>query len=122
MSMSINALARGGYSAHGCWYDPRNDVIFVQAAAGETELGTASFPSTVNTVDVTTYGGVTASDATISGSSFTFTLTNFVEGARVRYDVMLSTGESIHLNLEVVGAPVRGVVTDGGGDYGDFVP
>lgn len=118
--MSINALARGGYSAHGCWYDPRGNVIFVQAVSGETVQGTASFPSSINTIDVVNYGGVTADDPTISGSTMTFELSNFNAGSRVRYDVMLSTGEMRHLNMEVVGAPTRSTITDVGGDYGTF--
>ena len=121
MSLSINALARGGYSTYGCWYDPRSNVIFVQAVDGETVTASASFPSSINTVDTNTYGTVTASDPTISGSSMTFTLSVFVAGSRVRYDVMLSTGEMKHLNIEVVGAPVTGVIYDNGGDYGAFV-
>lgn len=116
----INALARGGFSVFGGWYEPRSNVVMVQAAPGESVNLSATFPTTINTVDVVTYGGVTAADPTISGDSMTFTLTNFNAAARVRYDVMLSTGEMLHLNLEVVGSRA-GVIGDAGGDYGDFV-
>lgn len=115
----INALARGGYSVFGGWYEPRSNVVMVQAVDGESVSLSATFPETINTVDLATWGGVEAADPTISGDSMTFTLTNFNRGARVRYDVMLSTGEMQHLNLEVVGSRA-GVIGDPGGDYGTF--
>lgn len=119
MSASINALARGGYSTHGSsHYDPRANVVVVQAADAEIVPITVSYPSAISTVNYDT-DGIETTEPTISSTTFTATLSNFNAGDRIRYDVLLSTGEMLHLNIEIAGAAVRGVYSSGG-DYGTF--
>ena len=120
MSTSINNLARGGYSTYGSsWYDPRADVVLLQAHDAEIVPITVSYPSAISTVNYDT-DGIETTEPTISSTTFTATLSNFNAGDRIRYDVLLSTGEMRHLNIEISGASTRNRIMSPGGDYGTF--
>ncbi len=120
MSTSINNLARGGYSTYGSsWYDPRADVVLLQAHDAEIVPITVSFPETISTINYDT-NGIETTEPAITSASFTATLSNFHAGDTLRYDVLLSTGEMRHLNIEIAGASTRNRIMSPGGDYGTF--
>lgn len=120
MSTSIVNLARGGYLTYGSsWYDPRADVVLIQAHDAEIVPITASFPTTISTVNYDV-NGIETSEPSISSASFTATLSNFFAGDTIRYDVLLSTGEMRHLNIEIAGASARTRIQSPGADYGTF--
>lgn len=120
MSVAINALDRGGFSTRGrSWYDPRVNAIMIHAEAGESVPVTATLPSAVNTVDYETQGGLSTTAPVISGAAISFTLSECAPGSRVRFDVLLATGETVELHC-VIGGPVAAFPVRSG-DYGTFV-
>lgn len=119
MSVSINALNRGGYSTYGqSSYDARANVVVIKAEDNEIVDVTASFPETISTINYDT-DGIETTEPSLSGATMTFELSNFNAGDRIRYDVLLSTGEMRHLHLEIAGASVRASIGRSG-DYGAF--
>lgn len=116
MSVTINALGRGGFSTYGqSSYDQRAQAVIVQAEAGEVVDITATFPSAISSVTKTLYG-LDATDATISGSSFTSRLSGIQAGGWLYYDVTLSSGEVRRLRVKVALSPCKT-----GFEYGDAI-
>lgn len=119
MSVSVQALAAGGFSTYGqSSYDARANVVAVKANDTEIVPITVSFPSAINTVNYDT-DGIETTEPSISSATFTATLSNFNAGDRIRYDVLLSTGEMRQVNIEIAGAATRSVLSRSG-DYGTF--
>jgi hypothetical protein len=119
VSVTVNALNRGGYSTYGqSSYDARAGVVVIKANDNEIVDLTASFPATINTINYDA-DGIETTEPSISSATFTAELSNFQAGDRIRYDVMLSTGEMRQLHLEIAGASVRAVLGRSG-DYGTF--
>lgn len=115
MSVSIQGLAKGGYSAHGASYEARENRVIVRASEGETVNFRADFPENVTTVDTSDGGGVEIGPIVISGKTITFDLSDFRADADVQLAVQLSTGEVRYLNI-AIGAPLatRGSSSDYG--------
>lgn len=119
MSVSVNALEKGGFSTYGqSSYDARANVVVIKANDNEIVNLTASFPEPINTINYDA-DGIETTEPTISSATFTAELSNFAAGDRIRYDVMLSTGEMRQLSIEIAGAAVRAVIGRSG-DYGTF--
>lgn len=113
------ALRRGGFNAYGrSSFDPRLDAIIVRAEPGQNVPCKATFHETINTVTYETTG-VTTTEPVISSASMTFTLSNFQEGSRIRYDVLLSTGETRALHVIIQGARASAFPSQSD-DYGTF--
>lgn len=120
MSVSVNALSKGGFSTYGqSSYDARANVVVIKANDNEIVNLTASFPASINTINYDT-DSIETTEPVISGATFTAELSNFAAGDRIRYDVMLATGEMRQLSIEISGAAVRSILSSGG-DYGSFV-
>lgn len=121
MSVTVNALNRGGYSTYGqSSYDARAGVVVIKANDNEIVDLTASFPATINTINYDT-DSIDTTEPVISSATFTAELSNFSAGDRIRYDVLLSTGEMRQLNIEIGGSATRSIISSSG-DYGSFVP
>ena len=119
MTVSVQALERGGFSTYGqSSYDARAGVVVIKANDNEIVNLTASFPSNINTINFDE-DGITSSEPSISSATFTAELSNFQAGDRIRYDVVLSTGEMKQLSIEIAGASTRAVLGRSG-DYGQF--
>lgn len=119
MSVSVQALERGGFSTYGSSsYDARAGVVVIKANDNEIVNLTASFPSNINTINYDT-DGIETTEPVISSATFTAELSNFQAGDRIRYDVMLATGEMRQLSIEIAGASVRAIIGRSG-DYGQF--
>lgn len=119
MSVSVQALARGGFSTSGSSsYDARANVVVIKAMDNEIVNLTVSFPAAISTINYDT-DGIETTEPSISSASFTAQLSNFNAGDRIRYDVIMSTGEMRSLNVEIAGASVRAVIGNSG-DYGTF--
>lgn len=102
MTVSIFALAKGGYSAQGAAsYDARDNCVLVRASEGETVNFRAEFPENVVSVDTSDGGGVEISAIVISGKVATFDLSDFRADADVQLAVQLSTGEVRYLNIAI---------------------
>jgi hypothetical protein len=113
VSVTVNALNRGGYSTYGqSSYDARAGVVVIKANDNEIVDLTASFPATINTINYDA-DGIETTEPSISSATFTAELSNFQAGDRIRYDVMRQ------LHLEIAGASVRAVLGRSG-DYGTF--
>lgn len=99
MATNIQALERGGFSAYGsAWTDDRLRVVYVQAMLDEAHPITVTFPSEISTV-VEEEGSANTTTPSITGSSFTATLTDMTDGTRVEYLVTLTTGEIRRLRI-----------------------
>jgi hypothetical protein len=119
MSVSVQALLKGGFSTFGqSSYDSRANVIVVKAADGEIVNITVSFPDSISTINYDA-DGIETTEPTISSATFTAELSNFAAGDRIKYEVLLSTGEQRDVNFEIAGAAVRSIIGRSG-DYGDF--
>lgn len=119
MSVSVQALERGGFSTYGqSSYDARAGVVVIRANDNEIVDLTASFPENINTVNYDT-DGIETTEPSISSATFTAELSNFAAGDRIRFDVVLSTGEMRQLHVEIAGASAR-TVLGRSGDYGTF--
>lgn len=114
MSITVNALNRGGFSTYGrCSYDQREQAIVIQAEAGEVVDITVNMPSTVSSTEKTLYG-LDAANATISGSTWTTRLSGIQAGGSMEFDVTLATGEVRKVRFVMARMPGRSSLT-----YGD---
>lgn len=121
MSVRVNAFQRGGFGTYGrSWYDQRLGAVMVQGEEGDEIPITAVMPSAINTVNYDVTGALTTSEPVISGSQFTATLSSFQESSRVRYDVLLASGETIKLHMGISGAGRATRFPSASGDYGAF--
>lgn len=119
MTAIINAFARGGFGCYGpCSYDQRADVVVVQASNAEITNVTITFAETISSVNYDA-DGIETSEPAITAKTMTVELSNFHDGDRIRYDVMLSTGEMKQVSLEIAGPSSRALVSSGG-DYGSY--
>jgi len=116
-TLNIISKAAGGYSAHGrARYDSRFDVVVVHAWDNEILTLTAQFPDTISTVNYDA-GGITTTEPSITSNRFTATLSSVNDGDRIRYDVLMSTGEMRQLYIATV-SPKS--IYSPSGDYGEF--
>lgn len=119
MAVTINQLCRGGFSAYGqSSYDARAGVIVISAQDTEIVNVSATFQDAVSSVNYD-QDGIETSEPVISAQSITFELSNFNAGARIKYDVVLASGEMVQLNIEIAGAARRSIYS-GSGDYGSY--
>lgn len=108
----ITALARGGYSAYGAArYDARADMILIHAFdTDETRTLTVQWPEDIDSV-TESEEGLTGTTPTISGDSFTATLSGLNNGARIKY---LVTSDSGVRALEIIVNGIDGCESDYG--------
>ncbi|MGE0829150.1 MAG: hypothetical protein AB7O04_07355 [Hyphomonadaceae bacterium] len=112
MALSIIALDRGGYTAHGnAHFDPRDHVVRVKCGLGESIPLTVQFNETVSSV-AETENGITGSAPAASGQTFTATLTDLNQCGQIEYLVTLSTGEIRKLVLEANRTDAQQVARD----------
>lgn len=122
MSVTVNAFSRGGLSTYGrSWYDPRLGAVIVHAEDGESVPVTAILPSAINTVDYEVNGNIETTEPSISSATMTFTLSGFNPGSRIRYDVLLTSGETVTLHFVISGVGEATRFPAPVGDYGSFV-